>query len=212
MAALHFSLLECGCCGSMICGSKRNNLMHKINPSDVVEPRILESIHGEHVRIPHPTRLTHLQFRRFAGCPMCNLHIQSFIARHDELVARGIEEVAVFHSSQRAMKKYHASAPFCLIADPMKSLYRAFGVDTSIWSVLHPKAWPAALKGVFSQGVGLPSRDESPFGLPADFLIDSGGRVLAAKYGEHAYDQWSVDELLALAQEFCASDLPGCST
>ncbi|WP_197699067.1 hypothetical protein [Micromonospora inositola] len=24
------------------------------------------------------------------------------------------------------------------------------------------------------------------------------GRVVAAKYGEHVYDQWSVDELLAL--------------
>ncbi|WP_258958033.1 hypothetical protein [Streptomyces leeuwenhoekii] len=32
--------------------------------------------------------------------------------------------------------------------------------------------------------------------LPADFLIASDGRVLAAKYGEHVYDQWSVDELL----------------
>jgi hypothetical protein len=36
-------------------------------------------------------------------------------------------------------------------------------------------------------------------GLPADFLIAGDGRVLAGKYGEHADDQWSVDELLALA-------------
>jgi hypothetical protein len=35
-------------------------------------------------------------------------------------------------------------------------------------------------------------------GLPADVLIDADGRVVAVKYGEHAYDQWSVDELLAL--------------
>lgn len=34
-------------------------------------------------------------------------------------------------------------------------------------------------------------------GLPADFLINSNGRVIAAKYGKHAYDHWSVDELLA---------------
>jgi hypothetical protein len=31
------------------------------------------------------------------------------------------------------------------------------------------------------------------------FLIDPGGRVLASKFGAHAYDQWSVDELLAHA-------------
>jgi hypothetical protein len=34
-------------------------------------------------------------------------------------------------------------------------------------------------------------------GLPADFLIATDGRVLACKYGSHAFDQWSVDEILA---------------
>lgn len=38
-------------------------------------------------------------------------------------------------------------------------------------------------------------------GLPADFLIASDGRVLACKYGQHVYDQWSVDEILALARQ-----------
>jgi hypothetical protein len=32
--------------------------------------------------------------------------------------------------------------------------------------------------------------------LPADFLIAPDGTVIAKKYGTHAYDQWSVDELL----------------
>jgi hypothetical protein len=36
-------------------------------------------------------------------------------------------------------------------------------------------------------------------GLPADFLIDSDGRVLACERGTHANDQWSVDEVLAHA-------------
>ena len=34
-------------------------------------------------------------------------------------------------------------------------------------------------------------------GLPADFLIDTDGRVIACRHGNHAYDQWSVDDLLA---------------
>ena len=38
-----------------------------------------------------------------------------------------------------------------------------------------------------------------PFGLPADFLIAPDGAMVARKYGEHADDQWSVDELLRLA-------------
>jgi hypothetical protein len=36
-------------------------------------------------------------------------------------------------------------------------------------------------------------------GLPADLLITGDGRVAAAKNGVHAYDQWSVDELLDAA-------------
>jgi hypothetical protein len=38
-------------------------------------------------------------------------------------------------------------------------------------------------------------------GLPTDFLIGTDGWVLALKYGTDAYDQWSVDELLAIARK-----------
>ncbi len=37
-------------------------------------------------------------------------------------------------------------------------------------------------------------------GLPAEFLIDRDGTVIHAKYGKHAGDQWSVDELLEYAK------------
>jgi len=40
----------------------------------------------------------------------------------------------------------------------------------------------------------------SRLGLPAACLIACGGRVVACKYGDHAYDQWSVDELLDIAR------------
>ena len=32
--------------------------------------------------------------------------------------------------------------------------------------------------------------------LAADFLISSDSTVLASKYSTHAYDQWTVDQLL----------------
>lgn len=167
---------------------------------DSIERRVIETIQTSHIEIPHPVQLTHLQFRRFAGCPMCNLHIHSFVERNDELVALGIQEVAIFHSSKKAMLEHYAVAPFALIADPAKSLYAAFGVEASILSVLHPRSWLPAVKGLIRHGVSLPARGESPLGLPADFLIGNDGRVLACKYGSHAYDQWTVDELLELAR------------
>jgi hypothetical protein len=65
------------------------------------------------------------------------------------------------------------------------------------------RAWSAATRGMTGKGRpslrGAAGLGEKHLGLPADFLISSGGRVLAAKYGSHADDQWSVDELLDLA-------------
>ncbi|NVB84948.1 MAG: AhpC/TSA family protein, partial [Kofleriaceae bacterium] len=38
--------------------------------------RCLVSLDGEPIEVPDPARLVHLQFRRFAGCPVCNLHLR----------------------------------------------------------------------------------------------------------------------------------------
>jgi hypothetical protein len=42
---------------------------------------------------------------------------------------------------------------------------------------------------------------ENHLGKPADFLIDPDGTIKACKYGAHADDQWSVDEMLDLAAQ-----------
>ncbi len=164
---------------------------------DLIPARTLHSFNQGDIALPGPG-LIHLQFRRFAGCPICHLHLRSFIQRAAELAAAGVQEVVVFHSSAAALEQHHAEAPFALIPDPGKRLYRAFGVEASWGALLHPKALGAAFKGVLAGRFGLPALGESPIGLPADFLLDPEGRVLACKYGTHANDQWSVDELLAL--------------
>jgi hypothetical protein len=76
--------------------------MPKIEIGEVVTAHELSDIHDKPVRIPDPERLIHLQFRRFAGCPICNLHMRSISGRHDEIVAAGVREVVVFHSSADA--------------------------------------------------------------------------------------------------------------
>ena len=65
---------------------------------------------------------------------------------------------------------------------------------------MSPRAWLAATRGMKGHSMrGAAGLGEEHTGLPADFLIGSDGRVLASKYGRHADDQWSVDELLDLA-------------
>jgi peroxiredoxin len=189
----------------------------RLEPGAVVAPHQLVAISGESVSVPDPGQLVHLELRRFAGCPICNLHLRSVVQRKDELAAAGIEEVVVFHSTDEELRKYQAELPVAVIADPDKKLYAEFGVEKSPRAVLNPRAWPGVVRGLGRTiGAAVGGREKLPpmnpkngsFGLPGDFLIASDGRVIASKYGEHAYDQWSVDEVLELARGAGAGNGP----
>ena len=161
----------------------------------------LQNIHGMEVVLPDPqSHWVHLQFRRFAGCPICNLHLHSFVTRHAEIEAAGIHEVVVFHSPNSSLLPFQGSFPFDVIGDPQKKLYRQFGVETSIYSILNPGAWPAMFEGHALRDRPSGDPEGGPLGLPADILIAPDGRVFASHYGKHAYDQWSVDELLVMVK------------
>ena len=71
----------------------------------IVAPRELVSVSGAAVPIPDPARIVHLQFRRFAGCPICNVHLQSIVRRHDEIANAGIREVVIFHSTDEELRR-----------------------------------------------------------------------------------------------------------
>ena len=171
--------------------------MTKFKPGDIVPVTTLESVTGGPIKLPDPNRLVHLQFRRFVDCPICNTHLAQMRGRAHEIEAAGIKEVIVFHSSARSIRSYQKDLPFVLIGDPKKTLYKEFGVEASI-KFLSRKSLSAAVRGVAHGHFGL-RLGGGPMGLPADFLIAPSGQIKAAKYGTHAYDQWSVDELIALA-------------
>jgi hypothetical protein len=179
-----------------------------VGPGSVVTPRELVSVSGAAVPIPDPDRLVHLQFRRFAGCPICNVHLQSMVRRHDEIADAGIREVVVFHSTDEELRRYVDDLPFAVVGDPDKALYAEFGVGSSARSVLDPRALPPKLVSIIRLDIDRIRRQKpvnnlhptgGRLGLPADFLIGSDGRVIACKHGTHASDQWSVDEVLAHA-------------
>ena len=185
-------------------------MARRLKPGDHIEARSLTDIAGRLVVLPDPAQAVHLQFRRFAGCPICNLHLRSFVRRLSEIEAAGVREIAVFHSTAEEMRRYESDLPFTTIGDPDKRLYRAFSVEAAPRALLDPRVLPGILRGVAAATVesirrgklmGNTNPHGGRIGLPADFLIAPDGRVRAAKYGAHADDQWSVDEMLALARE-----------
>jgi peroxiredoxin len=181
----------------------------RIEPGVPIAARELMTISGERVVLPDSGRAVHLQFRRFAGCPVCSLHLRSFVRRHPELAAAGVREVVLFHSSVDELRRHAGDLPFAVVADPDKRLYAEFGLESSPRALLDPRAWPSIVRGV-GRGLWLMLRERRPapslnphggrWGLPADFLVGRDGRVIACKYGKHADDQWSVDDLLALVR------------
>jgi peroxiredoxin len=185
-----------------------HRLGRTVRPGDVVRARTLDGLDGR-VELPRREGLVHLQLRRFAGCPVCNLHLATFVRRHGELVDAGVHEVVVFHSSTAALRRHAAGLPFAVVADPAKALYREFGVEARRRALLDPRAWPAIVRGVARSTWEVVRRrrrfppvrpDGGRFGLPADILVGPDGRVVAAHYGAHADDQWSVDEVLRIAE------------
>ena len=121
---------------------KTKQTPNRVGVSDQFPKLTLTTINDETVVIPDPGNgLTHLQFRRFAGCPICNLHLHSISTRLDEIRAAGIREVVVFHSTRAELQKYQDDMPFSVIGDPDKNLYRRFGVEASAKAILKPGAW-----------------------------------------------------------------------
>ena len=174
--------------------------IQRLRPGDSVTPRILRAVSSESLSIPDSSHLIHLQFRRFAGCPICKLHLRSFAQRHNELLEAGIREMAVFHSSAESILRHDGHLPFPVIADPDKHLYNEFGLEKSIRSILDPRTWSVIVRGLAIFGPGPPEKGESGLGLPGDFLISPDMRIVACKYGVHADDHWSVDEVLQLSK------------
>lgn len=171
--------------------------MSQLSPGDIIRPLTLQSIHGEQIDVPSD-KPVHLQFRRYAGCPYCHMHLASLKQRHDEVVAAGIQEVVLFHSTAEALLEVEEEPwPFAIVPDPDKELYRRFGVESSVRAA-GPSGWGTAMRGLRAKPNTKMKLQGGVLGLPADFLIDPAGVVIAAKYGTRADDQWSVDELLGL--------------
>ncbi len=164
-----------------------------------IEPLQLTTLCHGTLSLPR-SGLTHLQFRRFAGCPICNLHLRQFEKNHETLREHGIEVVAFFHSSAESMRPYQGALSFPTVADPERELYRTFGVERSVGAMLNPKAMLSAIKGLASPSANPFAGGPDPNGLPADFLLDGQGVIVGLKYGRHADDHWSVDEVLSRAR------------
>lgn len=79
----------------------------KYKIGDRISTRILKSVRGKFLSLPDPSaRFTHVQFRRWEGCPICNVHIARFRKHADAIRQAGIQEIIFFHSRPEAIAKF----------------------------------------------------------------------------------------------------------
>ncbi len=145
----------------------------------------------------------HLQFHRFAGCPVCNLAVRAFVERYDELEAAGVETTMFFHSTVEELRAAleGVTLPFDIIADPEREKYARYGVERSAFGIFSPKFMAKAMRGMASGFISAPwGHTGGMTGLPADFLLDSHGVLRRVHYGAHAADSYTVDDVLAGAR------------
>lgn len=149
--------------------------MPRLTTGDVVRPRELRTVHGDPIRFPDRTRLTHLAFRGRAGCPAGRQHVYRVADRYVDLLAAGVREIAVFRSGAPRLRRRYPGLPFAVVADQRRRLCAEFGV-------------PAA-----------PVRTLLHRARPADVLVCPDGRVAAVRYGRSVGDHWTVEDLLLIA-------------
>ncbi len=93
-----------------------------------------------------------ISFHRYAACPLCNLHIHELTQAWPELKSHGLAVVAIFMSGQeRVYDQYESrSVPFPILADPERTAYDKYGVESSIAGMLASFVHPRAMKAFFS--------------------------------------------------------------
>ena len=138
-----------------------------------------------------------LSFYRYAACPLCNLRVHQLIQQHPSFVEKNLHLVAVFQSPIESILKYAGkqNAPFPVIADPERILYRLYGIESSwsgfirgslrlpmVSSALMKGFWPGKMEGIKSM-------------VPADFLIGPDLTVQVAYYGSDIGDHLPIEKI-----------------
>jgi peroxiredoxin Q/BCP len=146
-----------------------------------------------------------VSFYRSAICPLCNLRLYHLLDRYPAYQQRyGLNIISFFESApdyaREFLDRYHA--PFPLIADRERDVYRQYGLRTSMLGTARGTMRRSAYHEARRLGIGdwrlLPGflgMDGRKFRMPAEFLLGPDLTVRVAYYGRDAGDFLMFSEL-----------------
>ncbi|MDB5272944.1 MAG: alkyl hydroperoxide reductase/Thiol specific antioxidant/Mal allergen [Chitinophagaceae bacterium] len=141
-----------------------------------------------------------LSFMRFAGCPVCNLRVHGLLKESKTLEQQNTKVVLVYESSKETMLEYlqQEKYPVTFIADPENKLYKAYGVEKSLFGLLSSffrGAMGKIIKGekLFAKKLAM---DGSVLRMGADFIIDENGKIVTTHYSRFMGDDLPLNQIL----------------
>lgn len=158
-----------------------------------------ESLGGRRVSLEQlRSRPVLVKFYRFATCPVCNLHMHKFIEQYRSVSAAGLTTVVFYHSPPEKLAiSQREAAPFDLIPDPDKVVFKAYGVERGLRGMFSPavmRDYARALAAGYP--AGMLTQDGGVTGNPADFIVDASGRIAYAHYGSQYADSLTAPEVV----------------
>ena len=141
----------------------------------------------------------YLSFERNAGCPVCNLRMHKLLKEAEFFKTNNITVLMVYESPLKKMKEYlgENKYPFHFLSDPHAKLYNLYGVEKSMAKVL--KGLAHGLMSKVIAGYKLFKKPMMQDGalnrIPAEFLIDEKGKLIAAHYGKFIGDHIPIETL-----------------
>lgn len=116
---------------------------------------------------------------------------QEFDSRHTQVLLIGFEGQ---ERSQAWLRKAQVDFPFLI--DREREVYRAYGLERSIFRAWHPRVLWFYFKR-FLRGKGIPIFRADPAQLGADILIDREGRIRMRYFSKDSMDRPSIEHLIS---------------
>jgi alkyl hydroperoxide reductase subunit AhpC len=119
---------------------------------------------------------------------------------HEELQSMGVVVALVSFGSQAQAQRWleETSAPFPMLLDPDRAVYRAYGLQRSATKTMHPKMFILYFQ-LLIKGRKLRPVQGDPYQLGGDFLIDCEGIIRFARPSDNPADRPTIEELLRAA-------------
>ena len=172
----------------------------RLKPGATAPDFSVKDIHGQtHTLGDYRGEKLMIAFFRYSGCPFCNLRVHDLTTAWPELESNGLKLLTFWQSTREDIlaEVGGQQAPFPMIADPNKAIYRKYGVENHAlapWKMLlKPKQ---AYQAIRSPYMGFKTKGERDL-VPADFLLTPDLRIDQAYYGADIGDHMPLSQIRA---------------